>query len=159
MALSSIRIRFLRTAAILIFAAAIALTRINPNVSSALAAWGTSAIFSSVALAGLSSEGRSGGARVLWRFSLILLITGSSSVSADSAFQILGYSSITVALFGLIGGICVILGVVTALLSFLIPPPSNRKDDYGGLLPAQQSFDGFSKIQARRKSLRTNRLC
>lgn len=137
LALSSIRrTSFLRTAAILIFAAAIALTRINPNVSSALAAWGTSAIFSSVALAGLSLEARSGGARILWRFSLILLITGSSSVSADSAFQILGYSSITAALFGLIGGICLILGVVTALLSFLIPPPSNKKDDYGGLLPA-----------------------
>src|SRR2546428_21066 len=108
--------------------------------SSALAAWGTSAIFSSVALAGLSLEGRSGCARILWRFSLILLITGSSSVSADSAFQILGYSSITAALFGLIGGICLILGVVTALLSFLIPPPSNKKDDYDGVLPAQPSL-------------------
>jgi hypothetical protein len=119
----------------LTYAAAIALTRISPNVSSALAAWGTSAVFSSVALAGLSLEGRSGGARLLWRFSLILLITGSSSLSADSAFQILGYSSITAALFGLIGGICLISGVVTALLPFLIPPPSEEKDDYGGLLP------------------------
>lgn len=160
MTLSSIWTRFLRTAAILILAAAIALTRINPDVSSALAAWGATGILSSVALAGLKrKEGRSVEARLLLRFSLILLIAGSVAVSADSAFHMLGYSSMTASLFGLIGVACVILGCGAVVLSFLLPQPGDKKDEYGGLLPAQQSFDGhIMKIQSRRKSLRTSRL-
>ena len=51
--LRAISTRFLPTVAILILAAAISLTRINPDVSSALAAWGITTFFSSRALAGL----------------------------------------------------------------------------------------------------------
>ena len=140
--LRAISTRFLPTVAVLILAAAIALTRTNPDVSSALAAWGATGILSSVALAGLSrKEGRSVEARLLLRFSLILLIAGSVAVSADSGFHMLGYSSMTASLFGSIGIVCVILGCGAVVLSFLLPQPGDKKDEYGGLLPAQQSTD------------------
>jgi len=106
----------------LILAAAISLTRINPDVSSALAAWGITTFFSSRALAGLKrKEERSVEARVLLRFSLILLIAGSVAASADSGFHILGYSSMTASVLGWIGLICFILGFGALFLSFLPP--------------------------------------
>jgi len=125
----------------LILAAAIALTRINPDVSSALAAWGATGILSSVALAGLKrKEGRSVEARLLLRFSLILLIAGSVAVSADSAFHMLGYSSMTASLFGLIGVACVILGCGAVVLSFLLPLAIRKMNMGDFSLPSNRSM-------------------
>jgi len=135
--LQAIGTRFLPTVAILILASAIALTRINPDVSSALATWGTTAILSSVALTRLKGkERRSFEARILLRLGLILLIAGSVAVSADSGFHMLGYSSMTASLFGLIGITFFLLGCGAVVLSFLLSQPGDKKDEYGGLLPS-----------------------
>ena len=49
------------------------------------------------------------------------------------------------------------LGIRSLILVVLAPQPGlgNEKDDYGGLLPAQQSFDGHIRDRGVKKLLKT----